>query len=160
MWATNVTPIPTAAGLRLEVTVVELGSTDSTVPERSTLTGLLAESEVTDSTPVPGAPTETGVNSTARRQLAATARDCEVEHVVVIGSVGLVSNAASVVAGSAVRSDNWSSALPSFSNFCAMGADVLPSFMVGYCKVATVALISRMRRSRRSARKRLPAPSR
>jgi hypothetical protein len=55
----------TAAGLRLDVTLVELGSTESTVPERSTLTGLLPESEVTDKTPIPGAPTETGVNSTA-----------------------------------------------------------------------------------------------
>src|SRR5450756_5312 len=101
MCARKSTPMPTPAGLRLEVTVVELGSTESTMPDRSTSIGLLPASEVTRRTPVPGEPVLTGANSTASLQELPIESGAVMEHVVVTGSLGLVSSVAEEVAGAA-----------------------------------------------------------
>src|SRR5258708_3026871 len=118
MCAVKVTAKPTPAGLRLDVTVVEVGLTERTLPERSTAMGLLPESEVTESTPVIGE-TVGGANSTARTQSPPISSGTDTEQVVVIGSAGSRSSAAFTVAGGAVRVGGLVKVrgpFPSFSN--------------------------------------------
>ena len=113
--AVNVTAVPSEAGLELEVSVVEVGCTASTCPERLMMPGLSAAFDVTDREPVTSKPVTVGAKSTPSAHVWLTGTACEVAHVVLAESSWELLTGVNAVKSSA--------AFPSFSTVCGCGAE-------------------------------------